>query len=352
MKDASPNYSVVTPVYNAARTLQPTIEALLRLEPQPRAIYIVDDRSTDGSREVARRYLEVTLVALETNQGPGNARNVGASMANTELLLMIDSDCYIDPHGFRIAWERMASEPRLAGIMGVPVRDTPSGPFAGRFKNYWYHLEFQAWGDPPRTLYGSCFFVRRDAYNAVGGFDASFGRTPCEDAEFYFRLVQAGYVFERRMDFTFVHDKTMTLRQLMRTSFERSVSIIQNMRGKLGTAGNPWKFREQALWAMEIGGGSAALAVAPLLAIAALASTSTPSGEAVFVTLGALWLLCVTMFFASVRDKIVFAFRDKGLAFAAKAFLYRMLEMPGVALGIAWGILTRRPIAEAKEHKA
>ena len=34
---------------------------------------------------------------------------------------------------------------------------------------------------PQPTLYGGCFFVRRAAYLAVGGFDESFGRAPCED---------------------------------------------------------------------------------------------------------------------------------------------------------------------------
>jgi GT2 family glycosyltransferase len=331
-----PSYAVVTPVYNAERTLPPMIDALMQLDPKPRAIYMVDDRSTDNSVEVMRRYPGVTAVPLPVNQGPGNARNVGARMADTDLLLMIDSDCYIDPQGFRVAYQRMAAEPRLAGIMGVPVRDTPGGPFPGKFKNYWYHLEFETWGDPPRTLYGSLFLMRREAYHSVGGFDASFGRTPCEDAEFYFRLVQAGHRFERRMDFTFVHDKTMTLRQLLRTSFERSVSIIRNMSGKLGKAGNPWRLREKALWAAEIGAGSAAVGILPLLALA-LACGATALGAA----LGAAWLLCVTLFFLCVRDKIIFALRDKGLAFAAKAFFCRMLEMPPVAVGIVWGTLSR-----------
>jgi GT2 family glycosyltransferase len=331
-----PSYSVVTPVYNAARTLPQMIEALMRLDPPPRAIYLVDDHSTDDSVAVARRFSAVTSVPLTANRGPGNARNVGAAMADTDLLLMIDSDCYVDPHGFRRAYERIAAEPGLAGIMGVPVRDTPPGPFPGKFKNYWYHLEFDAWGDPPRTLYGSLFLMRRDAYQSVGGFDASFGRTPCEDAEFYFRLVQAGHRFERRMDFTFVHDKTMTLRQLLRTSFERSVSIIQNMGGKLGKAGDPWRLREKAAWAAEIGAGSAAVGLPPLAAIA-LAGGATSLAAA----LGAAALANSLIFFACVRDKIVFALRDKGLGFAAKAFACRMLEMPPVALGIVWGTLSR-----------
>ncbi len=346
---SAPAYAVVTPVYNAAKTLRPMIEALLSLSPPPRAIYMVDDGSTDNSIEIIKGYSGVTSVALGVNRGPGHARNVGAQMAATELLLMIDSDCYIDSEGFSRAYERMTSAPNLAGIMGVPVRETPPGPFAGMFKNYWYHLEFKAWGDPPRTLYGSCFLMRREAYLSVGGFDASFGRIPCEDAEFYFRLVQAGHVFERRMDFTFVHDKSMTLRQLIRTSFERSVSIIQNFHGKLGRPGAPWTLREKAMWALEIGSGAAAaiglpLALGAVLSLSLATGALSPPTRELAELVALAWLVSVVMFFVSIRDKLTFALRDKGLPFAAGAFMCRMLEMPGVALGIVWGSLHRRPI--------
>jgi GT2 family glycosyltransferase len=342
--DSSERYSVVIPVYNAAGTLPRVIAAIEQLVPRPSAIYMVDDASTDQSVAVARAHPQVTCIPLGTNGGPGRARNAGVQRAATELLLMLDSDCYIDAAGFVPAYERMVSDPGLAGIMGVPVREIPPGPFAGRFKNYWYHLEFLAWGNPPRTLYGSCFFIRRSAYLAVDGFDESFGRIPCEDAEFYFRLVQAGYVFERRMDFAFVHDKQMTTRQLLRTSFERSVSIIQNMHGKLGKAGQPWRLREQALWAAEIGSGTFGVVGFPAAVAAAGVTawggsmTATSSTTMLFI---GLWLASVAGFLACIRDKIVFALRDKGLGFASKAFLYRMLEMPVVAFGIAWGILTR-----------
>lgn len=345
-----PAYSVVTPVYNAAKTLPTMIEALLLLDPAPRAIYLVDDGSTDGSLDIARLYPEVTCVPLPVNRGPGNARNIGARMADTEFLLMIDSDCYIEPQGFHTAYSRIMSMPLLAGIMGVPVRETPPGPFAGMFKNYWYHLEFKEWGDPPRTLYGSLFLIRRDAYLSVGGFDESFGRIPCEDAEFYFRLVQAGHVFERRMDFLFIHHKSMTLRQLVSTSFERAVSIIQNLRGKLGQQGVPWKLHEKVRWAIEIAGGAAGVVGLPAAAAAALGLAAGALhglvGTFAAIVVGS-WLACLLLFFACIHAKLAFAFKDKGLAFATWAFIYRMLEMPAVALGIVWGSLAGRT---AKPH--
>ena len=257
---------------------------------------------------------------------------------------MLDSDCYLDAAGFREAYERITSEPGLAGIMGVPLRETVPGPFAGVFKNYWYHLEFKSWGNPPRTLYGSCFLMRRQAYLAVSGFDESFGRTPCEDAEFYFRLVRAGFRFERSMRFTFVHDKRMTIAQLLRTSFDRSVSIIRNLRGNLGQSGKPWTVMEQLKWAVEIGSGTWSIIGGMMILVVLFSRDFDKMTMGSFQGLNVLlllWTLSIFSFFWSIREKLVFAYREMGFVFAVKAYFYRMLEMPAVAMGIVWGNLSR-----------
>jgi GT2 family glycosyltransferase len=336
--DPTSQYSVVVPFYNAEKTIGSAIEAIMRLRPAPVATYLIDDASTDRSSEIARRFPQCTIVSLDVNRGPGYARNVGARLAATEMILFLDSDCYIDEAPFPAAYQRFQDELKLAGVMGIPFHRTPSGPFAGTFKNYWYHLEFTAWGNPPPTLYGSCFFIRRDAYLAVGGFDESFCRMPCEDNEFYFRLVEAGYRFERKMDFTFVHDKSLTLVQLLRTSFERSASIIRNQNGTLGTRGMTWGPSEQLLWGLEIGAGFLSVTIGFVVVCALILSSLSPSLGTSLVPAATIGLLLsLGVFFAIIREKLLTARRQMGLAFAAKAFFYRMLEMVPVVLGIMWG---------------
>ena len=335
----SPAYTVVTPFYNSKKTLARTIQAIQQLDPPPQAIYMVDDASTDRAAELAWHFDGVTVIVLDRNGGQSRARNVGAAKADTDLLLMIDSDCYINPPGFKIAYERLVDTPVLAGIMGVPHREGPPGPFAGVFKNYWYNLEFEAWGQTPKTLYGSCFLMRREAYWKVGGFDESFGRMPCEDNEFYFRLVQAGYLFERRMDFTFFHDKRMSLPQLLRTNFERSAAIVMNMRGKMGARGDTWQLRERVWWMAEIAGGSLAIAGLPLGVLLVLAAAQGLVSAGLGMAILSVGLAGLLAFLGCIGEKAKIAYRDKGLAFAAKALVYRMLEMLSVVFGILWGLL-------------
>ena len=94
--DAGPpvRVSVVIPVYNAAADLERCLSALYRLDPSPWReeveIIVVDDASTDGSRQVAQQY-GARLISLPENGGPARARNHGAAAARGELMVSGDA---------------------------------------------------------------------------------------------------------------------------------------------------------------------------------------------------------------------------------------------------------------------
>ena len=88
--------SVVIPCYNSASFLP---QALQSVREQSRAvdeIIVVDDASTDDSAAVARD-AQVTCVSLESNVGPGAARNHGISASTGGLIAFLDSDDYWMP---------------------------------------------------------------------------------------------------------------------------------------------------------------------------------------------------------------------------------------------------------------
>lgn len=93
--------------------------------------------------------------------------------------------------------------------------------------------------------------------------------------------------------------------------------------------------REKAIWAAEIASGNG-VASLPLLAAAALAWP--PLGW----WLGAAWLAAFAVLALLLGNKLVFAARDGGPAFAAGMFGYRVLEMVAAAVGIVRGLYTRR----------
>lgn len=98
-----PLVTVVVPVHDTADYLP---DALASIEGQgtPVQVVVVDDGSTDGSGEIARRWAEQrpdTLVVSQANAGPGAgaARNVGLGHAEGRYVLFLDSDDRLSPAG-------------------------------------------------------------------------------------------------------------------------------------------------------------------------------------------------------------------------------------------------------------
>jgi glycosyltransferase involved in cell wall biosynthesis len=98
-----PAASVIVGVYNRGREIVACVESLLASTFTDFEIVLVDDGSTDGSREVLERLRaahpehRIRVVGNDRNRGASAARNAGMDLAAGELLLFTDSDCLVEP---------------------------------------------------------------------------------------------------------------------------------------------------------------------------------------------------------------------------------------------------------------
>ena len=88
--------SIIIPSYNSEKTIKNCLDKIIieskRLQSE---IIVVDDCSTDKTKEIIKTFQNVKLIQLENNLGAGNARNKGAEVAIFENLCFIDSDIEI-----------------------------------------------------------------------------------------------------------------------------------------------------------------------------------------------------------------------------------------------------------------
>ncbi|HLI78502.1 MAG TPA: glycosyltransferase family A protein [Candidatus Binataceae bacterium] len=93
-----PTVSVIVPVFNSEKFLRRCVEGLLQqtYERSAYEILLVDNNSTDRSRDVAREYRDVRLIS-EPRQGSYAARNRGVSVSSGEILAFTDADCVASP---------------------------------------------------------------------------------------------------------------------------------------------------------------------------------------------------------------------------------------------------------------
>lgn len=90
-----PRVSVIIPVYNRPEEIRTCIEGVLNqtYPDELTEIYVVDNKSTDNTREVIREYSEVNLEEENDIQSSYAARNTGIEASSGEIIAMIDSDC-------------------------------------------------------------------------------------------------------------------------------------------------------------------------------------------------------------------------------------------------------------------
>ncbi len=84
--------SVVIPVYNGEKYLAQAIESILTQSYRPIEIIVVDDGSTDGTADVARRFSETVRYFYQSNSGCSAARNKGIENALGSFFSFLDSD--------------------------------------------------------------------------------------------------------------------------------------------------------------------------------------------------------------------------------------------------------------------
>lgn len=90
--------SIIVPVYNSARTLDKCISSLIRQTYNQIEIILVNDGSTDNSKEICNYWANLDCrikVVNKINGGVSSARNIGITKASGKYIMYVDSDDYV-----------------------------------------------------------------------------------------------------------------------------------------------------------------------------------------------------------------------------------------------------------------
>ncbi|MEO6860501.1 MAG: glycosyltransferase family A protein, partial [Microcoleus sp.] len=111
------NVSVVIPSYNSTQFLPEAIESVLEQSYPPFEVIVVDDGSTDETKEVCDRYPTVKYV-YQNNQGVAAARNTGLRVSTGEYILFLDSDDCLLPEAIEIGVKHINALPEVGFVFG------------------------------------------------------------------------------------------------------------------------------------------------------------------------------------------------------------------------------------------
>ena len=187
--DQAPRVSVVVCSYNGGRTLDQCLRSIAALDYPDYEVILVDDGSTDATREIAARFPAVRTIH-QPNQGLSVARNVGLEAATGSIIAYTDSDCFASTDWLTHLVYQL--ERTGAAAVGGPNLTPDDGWLAA--------CVGASPGQPTHVLEGDqvaehipgCNMAfRREALRAINGFDPQY-RKAGDDVDVCWRLQHEG----------------------------------------------------------------------------------------------------------------------------------------------------------------
>lgn len=184
-----PKVSVVVCSYNGASTLRGCLESLMNLDYADYEVILIDDGSTDDTREIAADFPQV-VYHYQENRGLSVARNVGAEMAEGEIVAYTDSDCEADPDWLRYLVQAMEDQQveAIGGPNITPLDSSWTARCVGASPGNPSHVMLD--DHHAEHLPGCNMAFKRSTLLGIGGFDPQF-RQAGDDVDICWRFLDA-----------------------------------------------------------------------------------------------------------------------------------------------------------------
>ena len=210
--------AVIVPVYNGGAKFRLSLDSVRSAVPPPDELIVVGDGDTDGSSQYAEA-AGITVYRFPAPGGPGRARNLGASRANSDILFFVDADVTVPENVIRLVKEIFAQHAEVAAIIGS-YDDQPKEPnFLSQYRNLLHHYVHQNGREEASTFWGACGAIRRDVFLAMGGFDETYIKPSIEDIELGYRLKKAGHTIRLCKSLQVKHWKRWTVASMLQADF-------------------------------------------------------------------------------------------------------------------------------------
>lgn len=105
--------SIIIPVYNTSRYIRQCFDSLIAQTLDDFEVICVNDGSTDSSLKILQEYSNKDsrfIIIDKENEGPGIARNIAIQRANSEYLICVDSDDWLENNALELAYNKIKQD--------------------------------------------------------------------------------------------------------------------------------------------------------------------------------------------------------------------------------------------------
>jgi len=195
--------SVIIPAYNAAKHIKETLQSVLSQTYPNIEILVIDDGSTDNTKQIVKSFGAKVRYYYQENSGPSAARNKGVKEAKGKYIAFIDSDDL---------WCKTALEKMM-----VSLKENHSDlVFSNALISYENGSEEIFWVEKPsnQNIFSNLIFenfllmnclVNKEIFKRVGPFDETLKKV--EDFDFWLKAAKAGCKFSFINEPLFIYKK-------------------------------------------------------------------------------------------------------------------------------------------------
>jgi glycosyltransferase involved in cell wall biosynthesis len=247
---ATPLVTVVIPTYNYAHFLIETLESALVQTYSNFEVIVVDDGSTDDTRQRLEPYLDRIRYIYQENQGLSAARNTGIRAARGELIALLDSDDLWHPEKTEIQVRFLQEHPEVHMVASKkwddPWEGWPKLDAGGLIAHPVSLEDLVVWS---RIRFGACStLLRKCCFDEVGFFDTSF--RSLEDRDMWIRIASRFSVAELQLPLWWYRIHANSMQTDAQRMEEYEYKVLRKCLAEVPALKGRWALRRKAYsWA-------------------------------------------------------------------------------------------------------
>ena len=185
----APLVSIIIPTYNTKQYICEAIDSALAQTYKNIEIIVVDDGSTDNTKDILEEYIHKNQIIYhyQKNMGLSSARNTGILLSKGDYILCLDADDKIEPEYLQ------ETAPILRDKADIGIVYTWVKTFESE-NDIWKLSEFDLFSLLQKNRLVATALFRKEIWQKIGGYDEKM-KIGLEDWDFWIRAYLAGYKF-------------------------------------------------------------------------------------------------------------------------------------------------------------
>lgn len=222
MNNTNYKVSIITVVYNGVKTIEQTIQSVLRQTYKNIEYIVIDGASTDGTQQIIEKYVDdISYYISEKDDGLYYAMNKGIERATGEIIGIINSDdWYVDDAVESIVdfFGQKDVEVVYAKIRMVLEDNKEKAYENDPLESIWYQM----------PLPHPSVFVKKDLYEKMGGFNVNYKWASDYELmlRFYTKQIKFGYVDKEIVYFRNGGRSAINKKEMHKEAYDISMSYI------------------------------------------------------------------------------------------------------------------------------